>query len=151
MGNRHPSIAPYETLSASDGPIVIAVGNDGQFRTLCRSLGDEELADDARFATNGDRVTNRDALVGALEPRLRSASASSWVDLLRRDGIPCGVLHDVAEAFAYARTVDLAPVAPLTRRDGLEADTVANPRGMSLAAIRYDLAQAPVLQHTGDI
>src|SRR5207253_2007018 len=81
--------------------------NDGQFRTLCRSLGDEGLADDARFVTNGDRVTNRDALVGALEARLRSASAASWVDRLRRDGIPCGVVHDVAEAFAYARTVDL--------------------------------------------
>src|SRR5207245_6508793 len=115
MGNRHPSIAPYETLSASDEPIVIAVGNDGQFRTLCRSLGDEGLADDARFVTNGDRVTNRDALVGALEARLRSASAASWVDRLRRDGIPCGVVHDVAEAFAYARTGDLDPVAKLTR------------------------------------
>ena len=92
---------------------MIAVGNDGQFRTLCRSLGVESLADDPSFATNGDRVTNRDALVGALEARLRSASAASWVDLLRRDGIPCGVVHDVAEAFAYARTV-----GQLTRRRG---------------------------------
>src|SRR6185369_8771235 len=80
MGNRHPSIAPYETFATSEGPIVIAVGNDGQFRTLCRSLGVESLADDPSFATNGDRVTNRDALVGALEARLRSASAASWVD-----------------------------------------------------------------------
>ena len=139
MGNRHPSIAPYETFSAADGPIVIAVGNDGQFRTLCRSLGDEELADDPRFVTNGDRVTNRDALVGALEARLRSTPAASLVDRLRRDGIPCGVVHDVAEAFAYARTVDLDPVATLTRRDGIEVDTVANPLRMSLTPIRYDL------------
>src|SRR5947208_16507307 len=103
MGNRHPSIAPYETLSASDGPIVIAVGNDGQFRTLCRSLGVESLADDPSFATNGDRVTNRDALVGALEARLRSAPAASWVDRLRRGGIPCGVVRGGAGAFADAR------------------------------------------------
>ena len=151
MGNRHPSIAPYETLSASDGPIVIAVGNDGQFRTLCRSLGDEGLADDPRFATNGDRVTNRDALVGALEARLRAASAASWVDVLRRDGIPCGVVHDVAEAFAYARAVDLDPVATLTRRDGIQVDTVANPLRMSSTPIRYDLAPPSLGEHTGEI
>jgi len=151
MGNRHPSIAPYETLSASDGPIVIAVGNDGQFRTLCRSLGDEGLASDARFATNGDRVTNRDALVAVLEARLRSASAASWVDLLRRDGIPCGVVHDVAEAFAYARTVDLDPVATLTRRDGTPVDTVANPVRLSLTPVRYDLPPPALGEHTREI
>ena len=151
MGNRHPSIAPYETLSASDGPIVVAVGNDGQFRTLCRSLGDEGLAGDARFATNGDRVTNRDALVAALEARLRSASAASWVDLLRRDGIPCGVVHDLAEAFAYARTVDLDPVATLTRRDGIEVDTVANPLRLSLTPIRYDLPPPALGEHTREM
>ncbi len=151
MGNRHPSIAPYETFATSDGPIVIAVGNDGQFRTLCRSLGVESLADDPGFATNGDRVTNRDALVGALEARLRSASAASWVDLLRADGIPCGVVHDVAEAFAYARTVGLDPVATLRRRDGIEVDTVANPLRMSLTPIRYDLPPPSLGEHTGEV
>src|SRR5207253_4909620 len=114
----------------------------GQFRTLSRSLGVEALADDARFATNGDRVTNREALVGALEARLRSASAASWVDVLRRDGIPCGVVHDVAEAFAYARTVDLDPVATLMRRDGIEVDAVANPPRRSLTRIRVELPTA---------
>src|SRR5439155_25651778 len=61
MGNRHPSIAPYETFATSDGPIVIAVGNDGQFRTLSPSLGVEAHADDARLAHHGDRVTNTEA------------------------------------------------------------------------------------------
>src|SRR5439155_19516857 len=109
-----------------DGPIVSAVGNDGQFRTLSRSLGVEALADDARFATNGDRVTNREALVGALEARLRSASAASWVDVRRRDGIPCGVGDDLAEAVAYARTVDLDPVATPKRLFRIAVDTVAH-------------------------
>ena len=66
MGNRHPSIAPYETLPTADGPIVVAVGNDAQFRTFCVLLGRGELADDPRFATNGDRVVHRDALGAAL-------------------------------------------------------------------------------------
>jgi len=151
MGNRHPSIAPYETLAASDAPIVIAIGNDGQFRTFCRLLGDESIADDPRFGTNGDRVVNRDALVHALEERLRSASAASWVDLLRREGIPCGVVHDVAEAFAYARTVDLDPVATLTRPDGTSVDTVADPLRLSRTPVRYDLAPPRLGEDTDDV
>src|SRR5439155_22722605 len=86
-----------------------------------------------------------------LGARLRSASAASWVDVRRRDGIPCGVVHDVAEAFAYARTVDLDPVATLKRRDGIEVDTVANPLRMSLTPIRYDLAPPSLGEHTGEI
>src|SRR5439155_11261888 len=69
MGNRHPSIAPYETFNAADGPFVIAVGNDPQFATLCGALETPELAEDVRFRTNADRVTNRDALATALEAR----------------------------------------------------------------------------------
>jgi crotonobetainyl-CoA:carnitine CoA-transferase CaiB-like acyl-CoA transferase len=151
MGNRHPSIAPYETLATRDAPIVIAVGNDGQFRIFCRALGEESLADDERFATNADRVVNRDALVGALEARLRDATAGSWVAALRREGIPCGVVHDVAEAFDYARTVDLDPVATLTRPDGTSVDTVANPIRLSETPIRYDLAPPRLGEHTGEV
>jgi crotonobetainyl-CoA:carnitine CoA-transferase CaiB-like acyl-CoA transferase len=151
MGNRHPSIAPYETLATRDAPIVIAVGNDGQFRTFCRVLGEESLADDERFATNADRVVNRDALVEALEAPLRDATAASWVAALRREGIPCGVVHDVAEAFDYARTVGLDPVATLTRRDGTEVDTVANPIRLSETPIRYDLAPPRLGEHTREV
>src|SRR5262249_53890701 len=127
MGNRHPSIAPYETLATADAPLVIAVGNDTQFRTFCRVLGEESLSDDERFSTNAGRVTNRDALVEALERLLLGASAASWVERLRAEGIPCGVVRDVAEAFAYATSLGLDPVATLARRDGTSVDTVANP------------------------
>ena len=151
MGNRHPSIAPYETLAAEDAPIVIAVGNDAQFRTFSRVLGDEALAYDPRFATNAGRVTNRDALVGALEARLRTATAASWVDRLRVEGIPCGVVHDVAEAFAYATSVGLDPVATLTRRVGTSVDTVANPVRLSATPVRYDLAPPRLGEQTVDI
>ena len=84
MGNRHPSIAPYETLPTADGAIVVAVGNDAQFRTFCVLLGGGELADDPRFATNGDRVVHRDALGAALAALLASKTAAAWIDLLRR-------------------------------------------------------------------
>jgi crotonobetainyl-CoA:carnitine CoA-transferase CaiB-like acyl-CoA transferase len=151
MGNRHPSIAPYETLATADGPLVIAVGNDAQFRTFCRVLGEETLADDDRFGTNAGRVTNRVELVDALEGRLREADAASWVDRLRDEGIPCGVVHDVAEAFAYATTVGLDPVATLARRDGTSVDTVANPVRLSRTPVRYDLAPPRVGEQTAEV
>jgi crotonobetainyl-CoA:carnitine CoA-transferase CaiB-like acyl-CoA transferase len=151
MGNRHPSIAPYETLATGDAPIVIAVGNDAQFRTFCRVLGDETLADDGRFATNADRVVNRDALVAAIELRLRTGTAASWIDAFRGEGIPCGVVHDVAEAFAFARTVGLDPVATLARPDGSSVDTVANPVRLSATPIRYDLPPPHLSEHTDGI
>jgi crotonobetainyl-CoA:carnitine CoA-transferase CaiB-like acyl-CoA transferase len=137
MGNRHPSIAPYETLEAADGPLVVAVGNDGQFRTLCEALSVPSLADDERFATNAARVTNRDALAAALEGPLGTRTAGGWVALLRDRGIPCGVVHDVEEALAYARELGLDPVARLTREDGTTVDTVANPISMSVTPARY--------------
>jgi crotonobetainyl-CoA:carnitine CoA-transferase CaiB-like acyl-CoA transferase len=151
MGNRHPSIAPYETLATADGPLVIAVGNDAQFRTFCRVLGEETLADDDRFGTNAGRVTNRVELVDALEGRLREADAASWVDRLRDEGIPCGVVHDVAEAFAYATTVGLDPVATLARRDGTSVDTVANPVRLSRTPVRYDLVPPRVGEQTAEV
>ena len=75
MGNRHPSIAPYETFLTADRPLVLAVGNDGQFRSLCAVLGRPDLAQDARFASNPARVAHRDALVAQLAAELARRDA----------------------------------------------------------------------------
>ena len=88
MGNRHPSIAPYETFAASDGDLVLAVGNDRQFAALCAELGIGELSADARFATNAARVTNRDVLAAALAPRLRLGTRAAWAQRLEHDRRP---------------------------------------------------------------
>jgi crotonobetainyl-CoA:carnitine CoA-transferase CaiB-like acyl-CoA transferase len=151
LGNRHPSIAPYETLQAADGPLVVAVGNDGQFRTLCERLGSAALAEDPRFVTNADRVANRDALASALEERVGTASAAVWVDQLSAAGIPCGLVADVAQAFAVAREVGLDPVADLARSDGTSVSTVANPIGLSVTPATYRLAPPRLGEHTEEI
>jgi crotonobetainyl-CoA:carnitine CoA-transferase CaiB-like acyl-CoA transferase len=151
LGNRHPSIAPYETLRAADGPLVVAVGNDGQFRTLCEELGASPLADDERFATNAERVRNRDALVAALEDRLATGSASEWVDVLAARGIPCGLVADVAQAFAFAREVGLEPIAELTRADGTTVATVTNPIGLGETPATYRLAPPRLGEHSGEV
>ncbi len=152
LGNRHPSIAPYETLEAADGPFVVAVGNDGQFRALCAALDAPALADDPRFATNADRVANRDALGSALEERLRTQPAASWIEALSVAGIPCGPVNDVAQAFAYARTVGLDPVAELRRANGSgTVATVANPLSLSRTPATYRLAPPRLGEHTDEV
>ncbi|NUP52458.1 MAG: CoA transferase [Catenulispora sp.] len=107
MGNRHPSIAPYEVFDAADRPMVIAAGNDRQFHSLCTALGAPELAEDTRFATNESRVAHREELAAALNTRLATQPAQTWAETLTGAGVPCGPINDVAGAFALADALGL--------------------------------------------
>ena len=115
MGNDHPSIAPYGLFRAADGELVLAVGNDRQFETLCNVLGAAELAVDERFATNADRVANRADLVRELEARLLASPAAAWASALTELGVPAGVVNDVAGAFAFAESIGLEPTVEVPR------------------------------------
>ena len=97
MGNRHPTIVPYETFAASDGEFVVAVGNDDQWRRFCGVIGAAALADDERFTTNQARVSHHDQLHPLLSERLRVRSRAAWVADLKREGVPCGSVRDVGE------------------------------------------------------
>ncbi|MDQ3358311.1 MAG: CoA transferase [Actinomycetota bacterium] len=96
-GSAHPTIAPYDTFPARDGLFFLAVGNDRQFRGLVELLGRPDLAEDSRFATNADRVTNRDDLRGILAPLLRAWDRDQLGRALLERGVPAGPVHDVAE------------------------------------------------------
>jgi crotonobetainyl-CoA:carnitine CoA-transferase CaiB-like acyl-CoA transferase len=98
LGNRHPTIAPYDTFEASDGEFVLAVGNDEQFTRLCEAADAAALAVDPRFATNPARVQHYRALRDALAPALRRRSRDEWIARLRAAGVPCGSVRDVGEA-----------------------------------------------------
>jgi crotonobetainyl-CoA:carnitine CoA-transferase CaiB-like acyl-CoA transferase len=110
MGNRHPSIAPYEALRCEDAFLVVAVGNDGQFRKLCGALGLVLLADDPKFATNAQRVANRDELARELENVLGARTAADWQRRLQGVGIACGQVNDVSRAVHYAESLGLRPM-----------------------------------------
>lgn len=98
MGNRHPSLAPYETFEAADGHVIVGVGNDGLWRTFCGCLGREGLATDPRFATNPDRVGNGEALRALLAPILRSRPVGEWLAVFEGAGVPCGRVRSIPEA-----------------------------------------------------
>jgi len=96
LGNRHPSIVPYETFAASDGDFVLAVGNDDQWRRFCAVAG---LADDPRFATNRQRVTTYDDLRPLVADRLRAKPRQYWIEKLTAAGVPCGSVRNLQELF----------------------------------------------------
>jgi crotonobetainyl-CoA:carnitine CoA-transferase CaiB-like acyl-CoA transferase len=97
LGNRHPSIVPYETFSASDGEFVLAVGNDEQWRRFCAVA---ELPADERFTTNRQRVSGYDALRPFVADRLREMPRQFWIDGLTKAGVPCGSVRNFDELFA---------------------------------------------------
>jgi crotonobetainyl-CoA:carnitine CoA-transferase CaiB-like acyl-CoA transferase len=125
LGNVHPSIEPFATYAAADGPLMICAGNDHQFAALAATLGAPELAADERFAINPSRVANREALRRVIEERLASASVDDWAGRLREAGVPAGPVNDLAAAFELADALGLEPV---DERDG--ARTVASPIGL---------------------
>jgi crotonobetainyl-CoA:carnitine CoA-transferase CaiB-like acyl-CoA transferase len=132
MGNQHPSIAPYETFPTADKDVVLAVGNDGQFRRLVDLLGCGDLADDERFATNPARVQHRDELRALLIPALATRGADEWFTTLMAAGVPCGPINGIDEAVALAASLDLAPVVEV---EGVP--TIAHPIGFSRTPASY--------------
>jgi crotonobetainyl-CoA:carnitine CoA-transferase CaiB-like acyl-CoA transferase len=100
MGNAHPSIVPYQSFATADGWIAIGVGNDAQFRRLCRALNVPQLARDERFATNTSRVEHREILIPLLQSAFMRASSSVWIAELTAVEVPVGPVNTLADVFA---------------------------------------------------
>ncbi len=137
MGNAHPSISPYELYDASDGQLVIAVGNDRQFRALCEAIGRAELADEARFASNSERVANRVELREELDRALRDQPADHWSEVLTAARVPAGPVNDVGAAFRLASELGLDPVVEIPNGDGPAIPLTRNPITLSETPASY--------------
>ncbi|WP_261528446.1 CaiB/BaiF CoA transferase family protein [Burkholderia multivorans] len=150
-GNAHPNIVPYQTFQTSDGWIIVAVGNDGQFRKFVEAGGRPELADDERFATNPARVRHRDMLVPILAEMVKTRSKTAWIDALEAAGVPCGPINDLAEVFANEQVVARGMEVALPHPCGADVKLVRNPVRMS--ATPPDARTAPPLlgAHTDDV
>ncbi|HVV90476.1 MAG TPA: CoA transferase [Solirubrobacterales bacterium] len=140
LGNRHPSISPYEVYATGDGELVLAVGNDRQFAALCEELGAPDLAADPRFADNPARVENRDALGAELERLLASRSAAEWTAALLERRVPAGQVNDLAAAFAFADRLGLEPTVEIPREDGTAVSLTRNPIRLSATPATYRTA-----------
>ncbi len=117
MGTRHPNLVPYQTYACSDGDIVIAIANDGQFARFCTAVGLGGLEHDARFAINAARVENRDALDTLLIPLIAERPVICWLEALAAVGVPCGPLNTVAQALADPQVIARGMIDDMKRDD----------------------------------
>ena len=141
IGNRHPSIAPFEPFDSADRPIIIAAGNDALFVRLCQTIGRAELSSDPRFLTNRDRLGNIEALKESLEVVLRTAPAAHWLALLEQAGVPCSVIQNVADAVDHPQVAARNMIVARRRfphgRQSGEAECLCRSADPSSSAARW--------------
>lgn len=140
MGNWHPTVVPYGVFNTADGPLVIAVGNDRQFKALCEVLSIPELASDPRYALNRDRVLNRIELESKLQGILSGFSTKDLQDALPAAGVPSGPVHTIAQAFNDPFAAARGVVQYFDREDGVRIPSVAFPSKFSATPAHYERA-----------
>ncbi|MCJ0894145.1 CaiB/BaiF CoA-transferase family protein [Rhodococcus sp. ARC_M5] len=136
MGNKHPSLVPYEVFETADRPLALAVGNDRQFAALVEVLGLPALAEDERFSSNSARVEHRDQLVDLLNTALQTRIADDWYRELMACNVPAGPVNSLEEAFAFAVSLGLEPRVQVP---GAASDGVRNPVDFSATPVNYRL------------
>jgi formyl-CoA transferase len=147
-GNAHPNLVPYQTFRASDGWIIVAVGNDGQFRRFVELGGRAELADDARFARVQDRIRNREALIPELERMIATRTQQQWIDGMEAAGVPCGPINDLKQVFENPQVRARGLRIDIEREDAGPVALVANPVKASRTPPAYRLPPPRLGEHT---
>jgi crotonobetainyl-CoA:carnitine CoA-transferase CaiB-like acyl-CoA transferase len=140
LGNAHPNIVPYQTFATADGFIIIAVGNDRQFREYTKIAGVAQVAEDPRFLTNSDRVGNREALIALLVEPMKQRKTAEWIAALEAAAVPCGPINTLDQVFADPQVEARGLNVTLARADGTQTPGVANPVRFSATPIEYAIA-----------
>jgi len=149
-GNAHANLVPYEVFTTADGHIILAAGNDGQWESFCKAAGRPELAADARFRTNPDRIRNRKELIPLIRDIMKERNRKDWIERLDAAGVPCGPINDYREVFED----------PQVKHRGLRVDmphphgsvpTVASPMRFSKTPVEYKLPPPQLGEHTREV
>ncbi len=148
FGNGHPTVVPYQVFETSDGSVVIAVGNDRQFAALCALMDRSDLAADARFVRNSDRVENRNALLAEMMPEIRKRSTGQWLEGLRSAGIPCGEVRGVGAALAAPETAARGIVRTVPHPTAGEISLVGSPLKLGGTPVVSPIAPPLLGQHS---
>ena len=151
MGNAHASIVPYGTFDVRDGQLMLAVGNDDQWRRFCRIAGIDAIAGEARFATNPQRVAHRDALLAILSPILASRDRDDWTRQLRDAGVPCGAVRTIGEAVADPQLAARGMITTLEHPTSGALRFLGNPVRFTDGDRDADRAAPTLGQHTAAI
>jgi formyl-CoA transferase len=150
-GNAHPNIVPYQTFATSDGHIIVAAGNDGQYKKFVAAGGEEQLATDERFCTNPARVANREVLIPLLADMVKRKSRQEWIALLEDAGVPCGPINRLDDVFNDPQVKARGMQITLPHPSAGSVKLVGSP--MKLSATPPDYQSPPPLlgQHTDQI
>lgn len=145
MGNAHLNIVPYQVMPTQDGHLILAIGNDSQFKNFCKLTGHENWATDEKFATNEARVIHRDQLVPLIEKVMQEKPTAEWITLLEENNVPCGPVNNIEQAFQDPQVQHRQMRREITRPDGTVIPTVANPINFSKTPVEYKIAP-PILK-----
>ncbi len=150
LGNGHPNVVPYQDFVTSDGSIILAIGNDSQFRKFCTVSGHPELGTDPRYAKNTARLENCPALLAILRKIMLERSSLQWIELLSEAGVPCGPINDLAQVFADPQVQARELRLDLPHRFGV-ASSVANPIRLSETPVAYRRGPPTLGEHTQEV
>jgi crotonobetainyl-CoA:carnitine CoA-transferase CaiB-like acyl-CoA transferase len=152
LGNQHPNIVPYQVFPTADGYVVLSIGNDPTFKRFCDAFGLSHLLDDARFATNADRVQNRQLVTDTLTPTMQGHATKWWVERLEELKIGCGPINTLADVFADPQVQARGAVVTMPHAatpDGVKV--IANPVRLSETPVSYRVAPPMLGQHTDEV
>lgn len=151
MGNAHPNVVPYRDFSTSDGAVIVAVGNDGQFRRLCEVLGRGDLAEDTRFATNPARVAHRGALEAELQACLSRWRRDDLLEVMERSGIPGGPINRLDQVFSDPQIQARGMVERPENADGTDPALIRFPALLSKSPAQISTRPPRLGEHTSEI
>ena len=151
MGTGHPNIAPYQVYPAQDGHIILAVGNDTQFKRFCDAVGEPEFALDDRFRTIRDRVANRTEMNARLEAIIRTRTVADWVQLLEAAQVPCGPINTIDRVFNDPHVASRGMQLNLEHPVYGSVPSIRNPIRFSETALEFTMAPPVLGQHTEQV
>jgi formyl-CoA transferase len=150
-GNASPIIVPYQTFPTSDGWIIVAAGNDSQYRHFVRVGGEEHLADNPLYASNPLRVQHRKQLVPLLEQMTRKKTKGEWIAALERANVPCGPINDFKEVFENEQVISRGIQLNVPHPTVGNMKLVASPMRLSKTPVEVRMAPPTLGQHTDEI
>jgi crotonobetainyl-CoA:carnitine CoA-transferase CaiB-like acyl-CoA transferase len=146
MGNAHPNVVPYQTFAASDGHIIVAVGNDKQFNALCGTIDRLDIAANLKYLTNADRIENRAELAEDIQREVQTRTMSHWLEIFEQAGVPCGPINTIDKVFDDPQTKAREMQISIA-----DMPLVANPMRFSKSNLNYELEPPSLGQHTDEV
>ncbi|WP_295523193.1 CaiB/BaiF CoA-transferase family protein [uncultured Pseudacidovorax sp.] len=148
MGNAHANMVPYQVFRCREGEVIVAVGNDGQYRSFCGVIGREDLATDPRFATPAQRNRNRAVLIPEIAAAMLGRTMGEWVERMEAANVPCGPINNIQQMFEDPQIQHRGMRLSLPHAAGVDAPAVASPIRLSDTPLCYEHAAPALGEHT---